>query len=74
MCYVIEIHFFFRNILQDKFLMTFGKIVIGHWWIMHKSNIGEYILIDIMGPVSQEKTGEIIQQGDAQVCGVGGWW
>lgn len=41
---------------------------------MHKSNIGEYILIDIMGPVSQEKTGEIIQQGDAQVCGVGGWW
>ena len=74
MCLAIDILFFFRNSLWDKFLKTFGEIVIGHWWIMRKRNFGEYVLIDIMGPVSQEKTGEIIQQGDTQVFGVGGWW
>lgn len=36
---------------------------------MHKISFGEYLLIDIMGPVSQEKVEKIIQQGDGQVFG-----
>lgn len=36
---------------------------------MHKINFGVYVLIDIMGPVSQEKFEEIIQQDDGQVFG-----
>ena len=49
--------------------MTSGKIIIGHWWIMHKTSFGGYLLIDIMGPVSQEKIEKIIQQSDGQVFG-----
>ena len=36
---------------------------------MHKISFGGYLLIDIMGPVSQEKIEKIIQQSDGQVFG-----